>query len=45
MLNIVNVVIWTIVGILCFAMDEVPKIMYGITWGCLMLNLIGNCIV
>lgn len=45
MLDIINVGIWTIAGILAFTMDEVPKIMYGITWGCLMLQLVGDCIV
>lgn len=45
MLDIINVGIWTIVGVLTFAMSEVSKIMYGMTWGCLMLQLVGDCIV
>jgi hypothetical protein len=44
MLSIINVVIWTIVGVLAFTMDKIPKSIYGITWSCLMLELILKCV-
>lgn len=49
MWDIINVIIWAIAGASTLEAsitlkEDVPKFIYGLTWFCLMLELILDCI-
>ena len=44
MIDVINFVVWLLVGILVFLQKERPsKFMYGLCWVTLMLILLANC--
>ena len=43
MFSVVAFIIWLIAGILALLIDEIPKVLYGITWFCFMTQLFVNC--
>ena len=48
MWDIINVIIWVIAGggyltASVISKKDIPRFMYGITWLCLMLKLIEDC--
>lgn len=44
MWEIMPLIIWAIAGGMTLMMKEVPKILYGLCWFCLMFELAVNCI-
>jgi hypothetical protein len=43
LMALIPLILWGIAGALTFATKEISKVSYGITWFCLMFELIMNC--
>lgn len=41
---IILTIVWSIIGGIVFAKPKIDKVIYGLTWGMLMLQLILKCI-
>ena len=49
MWDIINLIIWAIAGVSTLTVsviskEDIPRFLYGITWFCLMLKLIEDCV-
>jgi hypothetical protein len=42
-LNIINVILWSVVGVINFVKGDINKFDYALVWILLMINLVAKC--